>query len=143
MKDKAYYESLDKRTSEYKEWKANYDNSPLGLGDTVEKIAKSTGIDKAVKKLFGDDCGCKERKQKLNELIRYKPVNCFTEEQYIQWSEFRKKENKNILTVEDQEFVIGIMEKLFARTMKPCSSCGGRIKGFIEAIDNFYNTYQK
>lgn len=40
---------------------------PQGLGDVVEKVTKATGIDKVVKAVAGDDCGCDERKKKLNE----------------------------------------------------------------------------
>ena len=33
-----------------------------GLGDTVEKITKATGIEKVVKFIAGEDCGCDKRK---------------------------------------------------------------------------------
>ena len=42
-----------------------------GLGDSVEKVLKATGIDKVAKKVLGDDCGCEERKQKLNKMFPY------------------------------------------------------------------------
>ena len=41
-----------------------------GLGDTVEKFTKATGIKKVVdtvSKAMGKDCGCKGRKDKLNK----------------------------------------------------------------------------
>lgn len=46
-----------------------------GLGDTIEKITIATGIKAAVDKVaevLGQDCGCKKRKDKLNELFPYK-----------------------------------------------------------------------
>jgi len=43
-----------------------------GLGDSVEKITKATGIKSFVNKLLGKDCGCKERKKKLNKFFPYK-----------------------------------------------------------------------
>lgn len=46
-----------------------------GLGDTVEKITKATGIKKVVDTISnatGKDCGCKARKEKLNKLVPYK-----------------------------------------------------------------------
>ena len=43
-----------------------------GLGDTIEKITKATGIQKIVKKTIGNDCGCDERKEKLNKKFPYK-----------------------------------------------------------------------
>jgi|TARA_R100001082_G_C4289864_1_gene127705 hypothetical protein len=45
-----------------------------GLGDTIEKITKATGIKKVVNKvseITGKDCGCNERKDKLNKLFPY------------------------------------------------------------------------
>ena len=46
-----------------------------GLGDTVERFTKATGIKKIVKKFnaaTGKDCGCKGRKEKLNKMFPYK-----------------------------------------------------------------------
>lgn len=42
-----------------------------GLGDTIEKITEATGIKQVVKAVAGDDCGCEERKHKLNRLFPY------------------------------------------------------------------------
>ena len=45
-----------------------------GLGDTVEKFTKATGIKKVVdtvSKAMGKDCGCKGRKDKLNKAFPY------------------------------------------------------------------------
>ena len=65
-KSKEYYESLDKRTKEYKDYKASQSQ---GLGDDVEKVLESTGIAKLAKAILGDDCGCEERKKKLNNMF--------------------------------------------------------------------------
>ncbi len=49
-----------------------------GLGDSIEKFTKATGIKSivdAVNKLRGveeDDCGCGKRKKKLNKTFPYK-----------------------------------------------------------------------
>ena len=46
-----------------------------GLGDTLAKITKATGIKKVVDTVFGainKDCGCRERQSKLNKLFPYK-----------------------------------------------------------------------
>ena len=40
-----------------------------GLGDSIEKVFKATGIDKVAKKVLGKDCD--ERKEKLNKLFPY------------------------------------------------------------------------
>ena len=85
-KDLEYYEKLDKRTNEYKEWKSSKEKedetSSKGLGDSVEKVLKATGASDVVKFIAGEDCGCDERKEKLNDLFPYKNPQCFTEEEY-------------------------------------------------------------
>jgi hypothetical protein len=47
-----------------------------GLGDTIAKVTKATGIDKVaegVAKAMGkEDCGCGKRQEKLNEMFPYK-----------------------------------------------------------------------
>ena len=48
---------------------------PTGLGDTVEKFTKLTGIKTVidtVAKLTGKDCGCEARKEFLNRRFPYK-----------------------------------------------------------------------
>jgi len=45
-----------------------------GLGDSIEKVTKTTGIKafvNKVNKILGKDCGCKERKKKLNKMFPY------------------------------------------------------------------------
>lgn len=46
-----------------------------GLGDTVEKITKATGIKAVVdkvEKITGKPCGCGQRKDSLNRMFPYK-----------------------------------------------------------------------
>jgi hypothetical protein len=46
-----------------------------GLGDTIEKFTKATGIKKVVEKAAkaaGKDCGCSERKDTLNRIFPFK-----------------------------------------------------------------------
>ena len=45
-----------------------------GLGDTVEKITKLTGVKKvtyAIQKVTGKPCGCNKRKEALNKMFPY------------------------------------------------------------------------
>lgn len=45
-----------------------------GLGDTIEKVTKATGIKKvveAVSTATGKDCGCKARRDALNRAFPY------------------------------------------------------------------------
>ena len=45
-----------------------------GLGDTIEKFTKATGIKKVVEtvsKATGKDCGCNKRRDSLNRAFPY------------------------------------------------------------------------
>lgn len=42
-----------------------------GLGDSIEKITKATGVKKVVDKVV-KDCGCDKRRDTLNRMFPYK-----------------------------------------------------------------------
>jgi hypothetical protein len=46
-------------------------NQSQGLGDSIEKFTKATGVKKLADKIPGG-CGCKKRKEKLNQMFPYK-----------------------------------------------------------------------
>ena len=57
-------------------YKSNYmeNKKSKGLGDTIAKITKATGIKKAVDKVaktVKKDCGCAKRQDNLNRLFPY------------------------------------------------------------------------
>ena len=46
-----------------------------GLGDSIEKFTKATGIKNVVTKAYsamGKDCGCSQRRDTLNRVFPYK-----------------------------------------------------------------------
>ena len=52
-----------------------------GLGDDIKKFTDKTGLSKLVKTIFGDDCGCEERQQKLNNMFpNFKNIRPFTKD---------------------------------------------------------------
>ncbi len=109
-----YYENLDKRTKEYKsyaEWKANQEASPEGLGDSIEAFTEATGIKAAVKFLAGEDCGCDERRQKLNQIFRYNKPECLREDEYEYLSEFYSTK-RNTIAGDDKVRLIQIYNRV-------------------------------
>ena len=123
----------DKRTREYKEWKAKFEkeqeSKSKGLGDTVAKITKATGIDKVVKAVAGEDCGCEERKDFLNNLVRYKVVNCPTEEEYDYLNTFFSTNRNRMVRAGEQRRLLDIYNRVFSQRqqMSSCSSCVAKI----------------
>ena len=55
-------------------YKSNYMEKSKGLGDSIEKITKATGIKKVVNtvsKIVKKPCNCGKRKDTLNRLFPY------------------------------------------------------------------------
>ena len=114
----------DKRSKAYKEWKKNHAKSSEGLGDTVEKITKATGIKKAVDTVFQKlekSCGCDERKKKLNEIFRYRKPECLTESEF-DLIKTAVDTNKNKFTPSEQEEYKNIYERIF-KVKVECTPC--------------------
>lgn len=112
----------DKRTKAYKEWKAKHAQASEGLGDDIEKyVTKPLGIKKAVKFLAGEDCGCDERQEKLNQLFRYKKPECLTESEFL-LIQMTVETNKNKFTPDEQNTFVAIYERIF-KTKVECTPC--------------------
>ena len=94
----------------------------LGLGDTIAKVTKATGIDKLVKFIAGEDCGCEERKEKLNKLFRYKQPLCLTENEFNYLTEFQKV-NNTTLTKQEGDEIATIWNRVFQsrKFYRPCT----------------------
>ena len=128
----------DKRTKAYKEWKAKHAQASEGLGDTVEKITKATGIKKAVKFLAGEDCGCDERQEKLNQVFRYKKPECLTESEF-ELIKMAVDTKKNRFTPDEQNVFVAIYERIF-KTKVECTPCSfGKI--VYKDLVAVYNQY--
>jgi len=115
-----------------------------GLGDTVEQITEATGIKKAVEmfsKATGLDCGCDERKEKLNQLFSYnRNINCLTEKDYNALTELIDPK-KNTLTIEEQNTIAEIYYNVFNYRLQ-LSSCGSCWAGKIQELRKVYNEYK-
>ena len=100
-------------------------NSSKGLGDSVEKVLKATGIDKVAKKILGDDCGCEERKRKLNTIFPYGDVRQFTEDELSIYESVLPRLKGGRISGEDQAILVNLYNKVFNSNKKPsgCSSC--------------------
>jgi|TARA_R110000796_G_scaffold214903_2_gene330934 hypothetical protein len=114
-----------------------------GLGDSIEKVTKKTGIKKATKWIFdklGKDCGCDARKAKLNSMFPYKDPECLTEDEYIILKGFfsivkgsiQPSEQKQLLTIHNRVF----------KTNREQSTCGSCVKGLVDTMKRLYDEYE-
>ena len=114
-----------------------------GLGDTIEKITKATGIKKATDYIFdklGIDCGCDERKEKLNKLFPYKKIECLTEEEYFTLKDIFKHINNRVGPTE-QSALLKIYNRVFKQNKK-MSTCGSCVKELVDTMRKLYKEYE-
>jgi hypothetical protein len=111
-----------------------------GLGDTIEKITKATGI-KAAVDAFADatgvDCGCDKRKETLNKLFRYNTPECLEKEEY----DFLEVVlPKNLILAEEQVVINKIFNRIFHKNVQvtSCSSC---LQSRIDQLKQIFETY--
>ena len=97
-----------------------------GLGDTIEKITTATGIKAVVKAVAGEDCGCDERKEKLNKLFPYKrEPECLNEEEIAYLSTGVLK--KRTLTYDDRVQIATIHARIFHHKFDVPCTCSPKI----------------
>lgn len=115
-----------------------------GLGDTIEKVTKATGIKKLVEIFVdGKDCGCDKRKEKINELFPYRfKARCLTEDEYNSWKEFKAIRTLTI-SKEQVDYVCELYASVFNRPVWfPCASCSPKpLISMIDKLDKVYGSY--
>jgi len=151
-KSKEYYEGLDKRTNEYKQWKQEQlnakfeENQTIGLGDVVEKITTVTGI-KAIVEAFtpeGKDCGCDKRKDKLNNLFKNKSPLCLNVEEYEVLSDIMEREHivkERSVSQSEQTALLKVYNRIF-NVKKAGTSCNGCVRSLVKDLQAVYQTYK-
>ena len=110
-----------------------------GLGDTVEKVLEATGVSKVAKWLLGEDCGCDERKAKLNELFPYRKPECLLKDEHEYLKEWFIETRYSMKPTEQKE-LLRIYNRVFKVNMQP-TSCGSCLRDVMNKLEILYNTY--
>lgn len=129
-----------KKTKQTKEEKEFDKNQPSrGLGDTIEKITEATGIKSLVHTLFGDDCGCEERKKRLNALFKYK-TECLTEDEYNTLSTILPT-LKSVIDNDTQKILLVIYRRVINPKQEhtSCAGCWSKIISQLRALVREYD----
>ena len=112
-----------------------------GIGDDIAKLTSAMGIDKLAKKVLGEDCGCEERKKKLNQLFpHFKNIRQFTEDELKIYDEVIPLiEKQGRITREQKTIVNTLYRSVFGNNPKwsNCASCN------IKVMDNLKKVYEK
>ena len=102
----------------------------------MESVAKATGIDKVVKAVVGEDCGCNKRKVALNK--RFPFVKTMTEEQKEKWENgLRPQWKTGSLTIEAQASALNLYAEIF-RIRHKMSSCGSCVNTKFNDLEQAY-----
>ena len=107
-----------------------------GLGDTLEKVFKATGIKKVVDWLAnGKDCGCDDRRKKLNKVFSYK-AKCLEQKEYDYIKEYNKRHDAKNFTKQDVKTLSVIHNRVFSVRIPICSNCPSGVRNMNQIVTN-------
>jgi len=150
----------DKRGKKYKKMKLAYEKTietknvdDVGIGTTIEKVLKATGVSKLVKVFTpeGEDCGCDERKRLLNNSptfnVSQKPKRCMNKDMFEAYDNFVKSREVDKWSAEQAKLVFDTYEWVFALrydTKRMCANCNGTaniLKMITASLDKVHESY--
>jgi len=120
----------------------------LKVGDAVEKITKATGIKKVVEifsQITGADCGCEERKEKLNDIFRRRRLKarCITQDEYYQLTQLTDIKRSR-MTREHATKVAKIYSSIFSTRYEFwCDTCPQIWLAKIQDLKDVQELYRK
>ena len=131
-----------KKANEYKKFEHKFKaEETTGLGDVVEKITEVTGIKKVVKAVFGDDCGCDERKDKFNKVPMWKRrnINCISEEDY-NWYVDNNIATKKSWKHDEVVRITQVYNSVFKTNIK-VTKCGSCVRSRQQKLNEYIKIY--
>lgn len=116
------------------------DDDMKGLGDLIDRFTQATGIKAVTKAVFGDDCGCEDRRQLLNERFPFKggtPPHMSEADRNMwelllaDWRSWR------VISPETQREALNIWNRS-ARPRKRFSRCSSCVRTLFEDLEFLY-----
>ena len=115
-----------------------------GLGDVVEKITTATGI-KSVVETFtkdGKDCGCDNRKSKMNEMFNFRrKPECLTEDEYTYLTEYFKSTSLSDKVKHTTQSEVIVIYNRIMNTRVKAGGCSGCFRDIHQAMSKVYDAY--
>jgi len=120
------------------------------LGDAVEAVTTATGIKAIVKHMVGEDCGCDERKEKLNEwgnkiqdkistFFRRNTIKPLTPDEYEYLDIFFSRP-KLTMKPSEQYRMLEINNRVFSQRLQ-YSTCGSCVQSMVNQLKHVYDAY--
>ena len=109
-----------------------------GLGDILTDFTEVTGIKKVVEAVV-DDCGCKARAEKLNEIFPNRKLNDLENEQFDFLDAFFTPKKPTSVNTATQKELVSIFNHVFKakRKVTNCSPC------LVNLIDDLFKIYER
>lgn len=109
-----------------------------GLGDILTDFTEVTGIKKVVEAVV-DDCGCKARAEKLNEIFPNRKLNDLENEQFDFLDAFFTPKRPTSVNTATQKELVSIFNHVFKakRKVTNCSPC------LVNLIDDLFKIYER
>ena len=109
-----------------------------GLGDILTDLTEVTGIKKVVEAVV-DDCGCKARAEKLNEIFPNRKLNDLENEQFDFLEAFFTPKRPTSVNIDTQKELVSIFNHVFKakRKVTNCSPC------LVNLIDDLFKIYER
>lgn len=116
-------------------------NKIQGMGDVVHAAAEATGIAKVVSWIAGEDCGCDDRRQKLNNFLPFRKhlVNCPTEEQMKYLSELFQAPIHELNVIQQRE-LSKVYKRIYGTNIE--SSCASCWRDYLKDLRVVYDEYK-
>lgn len=141
---KAYIKFYEEGEPEEREFIEDEFEAAQGVGDKIEAALEKTGVAGVVKKMFGEDCGCEERRDKINELFsrsRIQVRECLNEDEFEYLDKYLSISRTRV-TAADQLELYGIYNRVFHQNRLP-SRCPECLKEVMIRLKKVVNEYRK
>lgn len=108
------------------------------MGDVVEKVTEKTGLKKLVKDIFGNECGCEERKKWLNKHASWSVSVKMTQDQINVYNRLKKYRKSQTIPADVNSAITNLYNEVFNPQPKAepvtCSSCAGILYSRLETL---------
>ncbi len=109
-----------------------------GLGDIVDEITTKTGVKKLVKDIFGNNCGCEDRKKWLNKYTPWAVNRKMTEGQLSVYNRLKHFRKEQTIPADANRAITELFNEVYQPEVKAepvtCSSCIGELYSRLESL---------
>lgn len=104
-----------------------------GLGDLVESVSRVSGVKSLVEAIYGDDCGCDERRKALNARFSFNKALMSEEDKTLWTDNLAGWKEKRDVTQSEQRLALDIWNRS-SRPRRKFSRCSPCVRNLFEDL---------